>query len=144
MGTLFSAYDIRGKLDDNISKENAWRIGQAFAEWLPETGNIVVATSVQADESIAHAFIEGILLQGRDVVHIGQGEEGAVSGEIVESQAAGGAFINHDGIQNIEVIAIFDTHGTPVTAESGLGDIGQLVEAGNFLPAATKGNLISK
>jgi phosphomannomutase len=144
MGTTFSAYDIRGKLGENISKEYAWLVGQAFAEWLPDAGCIVVATSVQANESITHAFIEGVLLQGRDVVYVGEGGEQAVVGGIADNKAAGGALISHDGIQDIEVIGIYDAHSTSITAENGLNSISELVEAGNFLPSATKGSQINK
>jgi len=144
MGTLFSAYDIRGKLGENISKEYAWHVGQAFAEWLPDTGSIVVATSAAANESIAHAFIEGALLQGRDVIHVSGGSEQVIPDEIASSSATGGVLISHDDIQGMEIIALYDIHGTAIGAESGLSYIGELVEAGNFLPAATKGTLTSK
>lgn len=144
MGTVFSAYDIRGRVGENISVEYVWTVGKAFAEWLPDEGSVVVATGSQADQSIAHAFIEGVLLQGRDVLHVGEGGEQAVNGGIADNKAAGGVLISHDGIQSIEVIALYDAQGSVVSAEGGLLAIGELVDAGNFLPAATKGNLVTK
>lgn len=145
MGTVFSAYDIRGRLGENISKEYVWTLGKAFSEYLPDEGKtIVLASTSQADPAIVHAFAEGVMLQGRDVIHLGEGGEQTVNGGINDHKAAGGALINHDGTQNIEIIALYDAAGASITAENGLTTISDLVESGNFLPATTKGELISK
>lgn len=145
MGTVFSAYDIRGRLGENFSKEYVWTLGKAFVEWLPEEGqSIIVATSSQADETVVHAFIEGALLQGRDVIYLGEGGEQTVNGGITDHKAAGGALISHDGTQNIEVIALYDAQGVPVTAENGLTELAELADSANFLPADNKGKLVNK
>lgn len=143
MGTVFSAYDIRGRLGDNISIESIWTVGKAFAEWLTEDGLVVVATTDGANESVANAFSEGLLLQGRNVLGVSVADEQAVNTAMTDHQAAGGVLISHDGIQNIEVIALYDARGALIGADSGLSEIDELVQSGNFLPAAKKGERVA-
>ena len=143
MGTIFSAYDIRGRLGETLTTEYAWTVGRAFAEWLPTEGTIVLATSVGADAKTAHAVVEGILLQGRGVIGAGEGDEQAVKGTIIDTHAAGGVLIAHDDTQNIEIITLFDANGVTVTLEQGLDTIEELITAGNFVPAAEKGETIT-
>jgi phosphomannomutase len=141
MGTIFSAYDIRGRVDETLTVEYVWTVGKAFAEWLPQDGNVVLVKGQSVNQATTHAFVEGVLLQGRNVIDCGTGGEQAVVGGIDDNQAAGGVLVNHDDLQNIEIITLFDENGSTVTAEVGLTAIGELVESGNFLPAAQKGIL---
>ncbi len=143
MGTIFSAYDIRGHADDTLTVEHAWTVGKAFSEWLPEQGDVVVIKTANANKEIAHGFTEGILLQGRSVIDGGEGDQQAVVSAINENHSIGGALVGHDDIQNLEVIALFDSHGGVITDASGLPALHQLVDSGNFLPAPEKGQLKS-
>lgn len=140
MSTIFSSYDIRGRAGDTLTVESAWTAGKAFSEWLPEEGEVVVGKTADVNESICHGVIEGLLLQGRDVVSV-DGDQQAVIGAISERKAAGGVLVSHDGVQGYEVIAFFDAQGSTVTAETGLAEISELIDAGNFVPAASKGEL---
>jgi len=142
MGITFSTNDIRGRADDTLTTEHAWNVGKAAAEWLPEQGDIVVVHSADANESTVRALTEGLLLQGRNVIDAGQGDQQAVVVAIGDKQAAGGVLITHDQLQNIEIITLFDAQAATVTAETGLAEIDQLVDAGNFMPAAEKGSIV--
>lgn len=142
MGTIFSAYDIRGRAGESLTVEYSWNVGKAFAEWLPEEGSVVIAKSVTADASIVHALIEGLQLQGRNVIDTGEGDQQTVMTALFGDQStAGGIAITHDDAQNIEVISLYDAQGVAVTADQGLTDIEALIESGNFVPAAEKGQL---
>ncbi len=143
MGTIFSAYDIRGRVGDSLTTEYVWTVGKAFAEWLPEEGSVVIVKGAGANDTTAHALTEGLLLQGRDVIDGGQGDQQAVTGAIGDSQAAGGVLINHDELQDLEIITLFDARGVVVTADAGLASIEELITAGNFVPAAEKGSITS-
>lgn len=143
MGTIFSSTDVRGRIGESDTTEYIWNAGKAFAEWLPEGGNVVVIKSPMADASVARAFVEGLLLQGRAVVDAGDGDQSALIAAIDEAKAVGGALVDCDTAQNLVVITLLDGNASTVTAESGLNDINQLVESGNFLPAAEKGVLVS-
>ena len=141
MGTIFSTNDIRGRIDESLTVEYAWTIGKAFAEWLPEDGVVVAVKSADANGPIAHALTEGVLLQGRDIVDAGRGDQLTIVNAIRDNQAAGGYMVSHDGLENMGIITLFDHQGVAVTAERGLMDVEELIEAGNFLPAAEKGEI---
>jgi len=139
MGTAFSVYDIRGRVDESLTTEYVWNVGKALADWLPDDGVVIVAQSEEADATTVHALTEGLLLQGRGVVDAGQATKDALQGIVIDKQAAGGVHIAHDPLQGIEIITILGARGVAVTQENGLTDIDQLVQAGNFVPAAAKG-----
>ncbi len=141
MGTIFSMSDIRGRADDSLTTEYVWNIGKALADWLPEQGYIVIVKGEAANESTVHAFVEGVLLQGRNVVDAGLGDQQTLVAQIGDRQAAGGVLFTHDALQDSEVIAFTDARGASITTDSGLTELGQLAEAGNFEPAATKGQV---
>lgn len=140
MTNVFSMNDIRGHADDSLTTEYVWNAGKALAEWLPEDGDLVIVKAQGAHEATAHALVEGALLQGRDVVDAGTGDRQKLIETIGDQQAAGGALVSHDDLQNLEVVELFDGRGVAITADIGLAEIDELVEAGNFVPAATKGN----
>jgi len=142
MDIIFSASDIRGSLGNTLTVERAWTVGKAFAEWLTDEGSVVVVRTESANDSIARGAVEGLLLQGRDVIDAGVGEEQTVIGVIYDQKLVGGIFIDHEAIQNLETITLFDARGATITDSNGLSTIGELVNSGNFLPAATKGSLV--
>lgn len=143
MGTVFSAYDIRGNANDTLTVEYAWTVGKAFSEWLPEQGDVVVFKSQNAHGDIAHGFVEGLLLQGRSVIDGGYGDQSAVIGAIQDRQAVGGVLVSHEDASDVEIIALFGGDGSTIDQSKGLTDIQQLVDSGNFLPAAEKGHVKS-
>lgn len=138
MGTIFSDTDIRGSVGDSLTTEYVWNVGKAFAEWLPDEGPIAVQAA--ADDT-AHALIEGLLLQGRDVVQVASTDPTALTAAITDTKAAGGASVGYEATQNLAVISLFDRQGVPITGSTGLADISQLIEAGNFVPAPDKGEV---
>lgn len=143
MSTIFSNYDIRGRLDDSMSKEYVWNIGKALAEWLPFDGTVAVVSAQGADDAIIKSFIEGLRLQGRHVIDGGVGDQQTLSQINIGSKTAGGALISHDPLQDVEVVALYQENDVSITAETGLQQITELAESGNFVPAAVKGELTS-
>lgn len=143
MGTTFSAYDIRGNAHDTLTVEYAWTVGKAFSEWLPDQGDVVVYKAQNANGDIAHGLVEGLILQGRTVVDGGYGDHDTVVTTVQDLRAVGGVFISHDEAQNIEIITLFSSDGVAIDQSKGLMDIQELVDSGNFLPAAEKGHIKS-
>lgn len=141
MGTVFSTGDIRGRVDETLTTDYVWNVGKAVADWLQDEGSIIIAKNASANEQTVHALIEGLLLQGRDVVDSGVGEEQLVASSVIDNKAAGGVYVAHDDLQNIEIISLFNGQGVRITAENGLFNLSELVDAGNFVPAAEKGTL---
>lgn len=140
---MFSSYDIRGRLGESLTNEYVWNVGKALADWLPLEGRIAVVSESDASEIVVKALVEGLRLQGRDVIDGGRGDMQTLVQISVASHTAGGVLISHDDLQNVEVIALFQENAVAVTLDNGLSDIAALVDAGNFVPAAVKGDLTS-
>ena len=69
--TCFKAYDIRGRLGNELNDEIAYRIGRAYGESLkPKT--VVIGGDVRlTSESLKQALIHGLRDAGTDVLDIG-------------------------------------------------------------------------
>lgn len=137
----FTAYDIRGKIKEGVSLEIAWNIGKALADELGTYGKIAILRGDGASEVLVGAIVEGLRLQGRDVVDHGHGDKVALAKVIIEFGYSGGVFVSHDIEQDVCVIELYQEKGQLIAAENGLNDIADHVHAGNFVPAAKKGEL---
>ena len=67
----FKAYDIRGKLGEDLTPETVYRIGRAYARWLkPET--VVVGGDIRTSSAaLKSALANGLRDEGVDVLDIG-------------------------------------------------------------------------
>jgi len=142
MSNIFSSFDIRGRLEDSLTPEYAWNVGKAFSDWLPEDGFIVVVSEQTAEPKIVNAVIEGIRLQGRAVMNGGQGGSERLIQLLANNRAAGSILVSHDGVQGLEIIQLYQEDGIAISSDTGLIEISELVDAGNFVPAAVKGDVI--
>ncbi len=69
---IFKAYDIRGKVGDDLNPASCKRIGQCFAQWLPTKGTVAVGYDMRPDsKELAQSLMEGIVSQGYDVWDLG-------------------------------------------------------------------------
>ena len=143
MSTIFSDYDIRGRIEDSMSREFVWNVGKALAEWLPQDGTVAVVSADGASDVIIKSLIEGLRLQGRHVIDGGVGDQQTLSQINIGSKTAGGVLLSHDTLQNVEVIALYQENDSLITMDTGLQQIIELAESGNFVPAAIKGELTS-
>ena len=137
----FTAYDIRGKLKEGESLEVAWNIGKALADWLSTYGSIAIVRGKDASEKLTSAIAEGLLLQGRDVLDAASGDKTYLADLIKKDKLSGGVFVAHDAQDDTCVVELYDEKGQLVSNENGLSEIAILVNAGNFVPAATRGEL---
>ena len=66
----FKAYDIRGRVDDNLDEELAYRLGRAVAEDSP--GRVATGRDIRdSSERLQAALIQGLTEGGADVSNIG-------------------------------------------------------------------------
>lgn len=137
---LISAFDIRGTESTGLDVECAWNVGKALADWLPTDGGVVVV-SLPDKKQLAGAVIEGLRLQGRHVVNGGDGDAEAAIAHVKTSNLAGAAVVGYDEMEKLTTIALYQEGGHLINSETGLKEIRQLVDAGNFVPAAVKGEL---
>lgn len=142
--TCFKAYDIRGKLGEELNEDIAYRIGRAYGQFL-QPKNVVVGGDVrQTSESLKAAIARGLMDEGVDVIDIG------MTG--TEEVYFATSFLKTDG--GIEVTAShnpIDYNGMkpvrenskPISGDTGLLDIKRIAEEGEFEPTAAsdKGSL---
>lgn len=137
---MMTDYDIRGTGETGLTIEVAWNIGKAVADWLPTAGDVIVLYVPKA-QATAYAIVEGLRLQGRNTVDGGVGDKDAAIAHIKTSGLSGAVVIGIEESTGVAIIQVFKEDGTVVSFESGLNEIKELVEAGNFVPAAVKGEL---
>ncbi|MCF1303376.1 phosphomannomutase CpsG [Raoultella ornithinolytica] len=131
--TCFKAYDIRGKLGEELNEEIAYRIGRAYGEYL-KPKNIVLGGDVRlTSELLKLALAKGLQDAGTNVLDIG------LSG--TEEIYFATSYLGVDG--GIEVTAShnpMDYNGMklvreeskPISGDTGLRDIQRLAEENNF------------
>jgi len=137
---LITTYDIRGTIESGLTVECAWNIGKAFADWLPTAGSVVVVSTPSRAE-IANAVVEGLRLQGRNVVDGGPGDKEKAKSIVITAGLSGAVVVGYDELEKVTTIELYTEQAHLVDTEHGLKEIQALVEAGNFVPAVTKGEV---
>lgn len=129
----FKAYDIRGRLGDELNEDIAYRIGRAYGEFL-KPKNIVLGGDVRlTSQSLKLALAEGLQDSGVDVIDIG-----LVGTEEIYFATS---FLNVDG--GIEVTAshnpmdyngmkLVRENSKPISGDTGLFDIKKIAEENLF------------
>lgn len=131
----FKAYDIRGRLPDELNPDIAYRIGRAVAETVGE-GAVVVGYDVRIDSpALADALTRGLNDGGREVIDIGLGGTEEVYFQTAHRGAAGGVMVtaSHNPI-DYNGMKLVREGSRPISGDTGLRDIERLVEANAFGP----------
>ena len=69
--SCFKAYDIRGKIDDEINEDIAYRIGVATVSSLAANSVVVGFDARETSPKLADAVVNGIVENGADVLMLG-------------------------------------------------------------------------
>ena len=69
--SCFKAYDVRGKLDEEINEEIAYRIGRATTQSLRASVVVLGFDARETSPDLAQAVSRGICDAGADVLEIG-------------------------------------------------------------------------
>src|SRR3989344_3399651 len=149
--SIFKAYDIRGIYPTQINEEVGYLVARAFVELLERrTKNDRLKVAVGRDmrlssPAIAERVIAGLLDSGADVCDIGLVSTPTFYFAVGFYGFDGGLQISashnprdHNGIKLVFEKAL------PVSRESGMDDLKNLVVAGNFGPATGGGELTKK
>lgn len=140
--SCFKAYDIRGRIPDQLNEDIAYRIGRAYVEYLaPKT--VVVGYDIRlTSRQLCDALSEGLTDGGADVINIGQcGTEEiyfatshlAVDGGIVVT-----ASHNPKDYNGMKLVR---DNSKPISGDTGLTDIKALAEADVFAAVSNKGKV---
>lgn len=141
--TCFKAYDIRGRLGDELNADIAYRVGRAFAEFL-QPHKIVVGMDVrETSEELMLAFSEGVMDFGADVINIGLCGTEEVYFATKYLDADGGCMVtaSHNPI-DYNGMKMVRSESRPISADTGLAEIKSMAETNSFAePAEKRGQL---
>lgn len=131
--TCFKAYDIRGQIPDQLNEDVAYRIGRAFAQFLrPET--VVVGQDIRpTSPALTSALIKGLTEAGVDVLDIGLCGTEEVYFATSHAKADGGIMVtaSHNPA-DYNGMKLVREESRPISGDSGLDQIRQLAEEGEF------------
>jgi len=146
LNTIFKAYDIRGKVGDELNPDVTEAIGNAFGNWLPNKGSVAVGRDMRPDsKNLADGLIEGLRKAGRDVIDIGEVTSDMIYFATGHYKLAGGAVVtasHNPGEYN--GIKLCREEAKPVGEDSGLLEIKDAVISGELANSKVYGVLKEK
>jgi phosphomannomutase len=139
----FKAYDIRGRLPDQLNDDIAWRIGRAYAEYL-KPSTVVVGYDIRpTSRSLTTALSHGLSDGGCDVFDIGLCGTEEIYHATFSQNFDGGIMVtaSHNPI-DYNGMKLVRQGSRPISGDSGLNEIKRIVEKGTFSTTCTKGRVL--
>ena len=136
----FKAYDIRGRVPDDLNVDIAGRIGRAFCELL-RPHSVVVGEDIRlSSPALADALADGLTAGGAEVLRIGQCGTEEVYFATTHLKAGGGIMVtaSHNPA-DWNGMKLVREGSRPVSGDSGLDEIRQLAESGRFSAPGPRG-----
>lgn len=138
--SAFKAYDIRGRVPDQLNEGLAYAIGRAYAE-LVTPGSAVVGHDIrESSPSLAAALTEGLLDGGVDVHDIGMCGTEEVYFATAHFELGGGIMVtaSHNPI-DYNGLKLVREGARPISADTGLKDIEARIHEGPFPAPGLRG-----
>ncbi|MDH4053908.1 MAG: phosphomannomutase [Gammaproteobacteria bacterium] len=138
--TCFKAYDIRGRIPDQINEDIAWRIGNATAEFLGAKRVVIGRDMRLSSAGLTDAVARGLTEAGVEVLDIGLCGTEMVYFAVTHLGADGGIMVtaSHNPA-DYNGLKLVREQAKPISADTGLKDIRKLAEADRRLRAASPG-----
>ncbi len=140
--SCFKAYDIRGRVPDELNTDVAYRIGRAFAAKILPT-KVVVGHDIRlSSPEICDALIEGLRDSGVDVYHIGECGTEEIYFATSHFNMDGGIVVtaSHNP-KDYNGMKLVREGSRPISGDTGLKEIEQLVETADFGDPKQRGAL---
>jgi phosphomannomutase len=139
----FKAYDIRGRVPDELNTDVAHAIGRAYAQYL-NPGRVVVGHDIRlSSPEMAAALIDGLRTAGVDVAEIGvSGTEEIYFATDHFGFDGGIAVTASHNPKDYNGMKLVREASKPISGDTGLNDIRDMVGENSFsAAAATQGSL---
>lgn len=140
--TCFKAYDVRGRVPDQLNEECAYRIGRAFAAFLSPR-RVVVGHDIRlTSKPLCDALSRGLLDAGVDVYDIGLCGTEEIYFATSQLGMDGGIVVtaSHNP-KDYNGMKFVREGSRPISGDTGLDAIRQLAERNAFVPAARRGRV---
>jgi phosphomannomutase len=140
--TCFKAYDVRGRIPEELNEDVGYRIARAYAEFI-RPQRVAVGRDIRlSSDDLTAAVIRGLTDSGVDVVDIGIGGTEMVYFATFNGQLDGGIMVtashnppDYNGMKFVK------EESKPISADTGLQEIRALAEANTFSTPDEKGTV---
>jgi phosphomannomutase len=129
----FKAYDVRGRVPEDLNEDIAYRIGQAYAAFVAPQRVAVGYDIRKSSPGLRDALSQGLLDSGVDVMDIGMGGTELIYFATAHYALDGGLMVtashnppNYNGIKMVR------EQSRPLSADTGLKQIRALAESNQF------------
>ncbi len=138
--TCFKAYDIRGKVPEDLNEDISYKLGRAFVEEI-NAKSVVVGYDIRLESiSLTEALKKGITDAGADVIDIGLCGTEEVYFNTFHQNTDGGIMVtashNPKGFNGMKLVS---KGSKPISGDSGLKSIEQRILANNFANQKLRG-----
>ena len=140
--TCFKAYDVRGRVPEELNEDVVYRIGRAYAAFLTPR-RVAVGRDIRLSSSaLTKVLIASLVDAGVDVMDIGVGGTEMVYFATFARDLDGGIMVtashnppNYNGMKFVREAA------RPISADTGLAEIRSLAERAGFADAPAPGTV---
>jgi phosphomannomutase len=145
--TCFKAYDVRGRLPDQLNEEIVYRIGRAYAIFIGANEvakRVVVGYDIRlSSKQLSSALIRGLLDSGVDVQDIGQCGTEEIYFATSHLGMDGGIVVtaSHNP-KDYNGLKFVRENSKPISADTGLKSIRALAESNLFPKSIKQGQLV--
>ncbi len=140
--TCFKAYDVRGRVPEDLDDDVAYRIGRAYADFLSPKKIVIGRDIRKTSPNLSLALQRGLTDSGVDVVDIGIGGTELVYFATAHLGLDGGIMVtashnppNYNGMKFVR------ENARPISEDTGLTEIRALAEKNDFAPADRSGDV---
>jgi phosphomannomutase len=138
----FKAYDIRGRIPDELNEDIAYRIGRAYSDFL-KPARVIVGRDIRLSSiTMAGALMRGLTEGGADVLDIGLCGTEEVYFATSCAKADGGIMVtashNPADYNGMKLVC---KGSRPISGDTGLAEIRKIAEEGDFLSSARAGRV---
>jgi phosphomannomutase len=138
--TCFKAYDIRGRLGDELNEDIVYRIGRAYAQYLSAKTVVIGGDIRLSTPALKEALAQGIMAEGCDVIDIGLAGTEEIYFATAHLKVDGGIVVtaSHNP-KDYNGLKLVREQSKPISGDTGLFDIKALAEKNEFIEGLTKG-----
>lgn len=138
----FKAYDIRGRVPDELNEDICERIGRAFARFLGPR-KVVVGHDIRlSSPALCDALARGLTASGVDVHHVGRcGTEEIYFATSWFDMDGGIVVTASHNPKDYNGMKLVRDGSRPISGDTGLKEIDRLVEGNDFLEAPVPGSM---
>lgn len=140
--SCFKAYDIRGRVPDELNEDVAYRVGRAYATFFKPQQMVVGGDIRLSSPSLKQALVDGLLDSGVEVHDIGVCGTEEIYFATFHYKMDGGIVVtaSHNPM-DYNGMKLVQSDARPVSGDSGLNEVKALAEKNDFAVVTKRGRL---